>query len=133
MKTEINNENKIKFFTLYWGQFVGIDYERGIDARHVIESSMIKITDCVSLKPLSSISDEDARAVAEQNRFNGNYDVFPKVGRDILRRVFELKDSQMCLPMESADYLRSRGYALPWLDISINEMVEAGWIKLIKS
>lgn len=28
------------------------------------------------------------------------------------------------------DFLRSRGYALPWMGISVEEMVKAGWVKL---
>jgi hypothetical protein len=130
MKAEINNENKAKFFALYWGQ-------RIMSYRYLKEyqlSSPLSVwTENVvylELKSLSQISDEDARVIAEQNRFNGNYDVFPKVGRDILRRVFELEDSQMCLPTESADYLRSKGYALPWMGLSVDEMVDGGWIKL---
>lgn len=31
---------------------------------------------------------------------------------------------------ENLDYLRSRGYALPWMGLTVEEMVEVGWIKL---
>lgn len=33
---------------------------------------------------------------------------------------------------EQSDYLRSQGYAIPWNGISVDDMVEAGWIKLKK-
>jgi len=29
------------------------------------------------------------------------------------------------------DYLRSKGYAISWMGMNVNEMVEAGWIKLV--
>lgn len=33
-------------------------------------------------------------------------------------------------PTES-DFYRSKGYAVPWLGLSVDKMVEFGWIKLI--
>lgn len=30
------------------------------------------------------------------------------------------------------DYLRSKGYALPWMGISVKELVEMGWMELIE-
>jgi hypothetical protein len=132
MKAEINNENKAKFLDLYIGQ----ESDNSSPAYSKISRSLNDMVSlgigyyAVKLKPLSSISDEDARVIAEQNRFKGNYDAYPKVGRDILKRVFELKDPQMCLPMESADYLRLKGYAVPFMELSVDEMVDANWIKL---
>jgi hypothetical protein len=31
---------------------------------------------------------------------------------------------------KECDYLRSKGYALPWMDLSVEDLVEYGWIKL---
>jgi hypothetical protein len=31
---------------------------------------------------------------------------------------------------ELHDYLRSKGYALPWMGLSVDELVEYGWVKL---
>lgn len=28
------------------------------------------------------------------------------------------------------DYLRSKGYAVPWLDLSVDDLIEYGWVKL---
>ena len=28
------------------------------------------------------------------------------------------------------DYLRSKGYALPWMDLLVEDLVEYGWVKL---
>ena len=30
----------------------------------------------------------------------------------------------------TVDYLRSKGYALPWMDLSVEDLVKYGWIKL---
>jgi len=35
--------------------------------------------------------------------------------------------------MYIVDHLRSKGYALPWMGLSVDQMVEAGWIKLKNS
>ena len=32
--------------------------------------------------------------------------------------------------IQSLDYLRSKGYALPWMDLSVEDLVEYGWVKL---
>ena len=34
--------------------------------------------------------------------------------------------------IEIADYLRSKGYALPYMDLSIQQLIHFGWIELIK-
>ena len=33
------------------------------------------------------------------------------------------------IPYE-VDYLRNKGYALPWMNLSVQDMVDYGWIKL---
>ena len=68
----------------------------------------------VSKIPLSEITDEDLIRVAKMNRYTGTNPTNQiKVGKDILKRVFEEKDSNMCLPFECADYLRFKGYNIP--------------------
>lgn len=32
--------------------------------------------------------------------------------------------------LKISDYLRSRGYALPWMGVSVEEQIKRGWIKL---
>jgi hypothetical protein len=34
---------------------------------------------------------------------------------------------------KECDYLRSKGYALHWMDLSVEDLVEYGWIKLNNS
>jgi hypothetical protein len=38
-----------------------------------------------------------------------------------------------CDELRIYDFLRSRGYALPWMGLSIEEMVNSGWIKFEKN
>lgn len=118
MKTEINNENKSKFFALYWGQKVVKDKSSqllyvspNINLEH--ESWFL------TLKPLSAISDEDVEIIDlgledynEDGWWNKHGDFYWWASTDV-------------------DYLRSKGYALPWMGLSVEEMIQAGWIKLI--
>jgi hypothetical protein len=115
MKAEINNENKAKFFALYWGQEILND---GIETGGNVgdcEEEMFLL-----LKPLSSISDEDAEFIDLQSEDYNEDGWFDGEG------IFYYWASV------DVDYLRSKGYALPWMGLSVEEMVQADWIKLTK-
>jgi len=91
----------------------------------------------LQLKNLSSISNEDAKQIAIQNRYTHgkNDEAFIKVGKDILDRIFNTEkyytEYPICLTAESCDFLRSKGYAMPWMGVSVEKLVEYGWIKLV--
>lgn len=130
MKAEINNENKAKFFALYWGQKVaenpiGYLIVNGTTLDYIHTNSM----DCIlNLKPLSSISDEDAIEVARIAGV-GEDDINTGLKPDFRESIIAILDENM-YPLEISDFLRSRSYALPWMGLSVDEMVEAGWIRL---
>jgi len=130
--TEIN---KVKFFAQYWGQKVFInpvlstdavtnvyifDYPEPEDIEH----------EYLELKHISSITDEDASILAE------DYDFY--IGSDPLdqfKTIIDFKQSiteNNCYPIGFFDFLRSKGYALPWMGLSVENLEEYGWIKLKK-
>lgn len=150
-------ENKAKFFAQYWGQEV----YPAVGALEVLDFKYIDPmydTSVIELKPLSSITDEDAFEVArfvspmlfEGNGENGDhfidkseslwYSIKHKkkvmmVDIDLDGYVFEYRDDEegYTRPSNSlagADYLRSKGYALPWMGLSVEDLVNFGWIKL---
>jgi hypothetical protein len=119
MKAEINNENKVKFFALYWGQEVLFDDLYG--NKNLIVNSGINlnwVNWSIELKPLSLITDEDAEVI---NLTSEDYNEDGWVDKDGLFYFWAFQD---------IDYLRSKGYALHWMGLSVKEMVDAGWIKL---
>lgn len=126
MKAEINNENKAKFFAQYWGQKVIKD-----DACQLLYvSPNINLEHdswYLNLKPLSSISDENKKVVTVY--YNTNLIKIDEYGG------FEPWDDGDFIPWRSIqiDYLRSKGYALPYLGLSVEDLINAGWIKLIES
>jgi len=119
-------ENKAKFFALYWEQKILKD--KAGQTFNVCSNINLKHESWfIELKPLSQISDEDALWYSKQV-FVDEY--VQSVDEEILIQKikkanhFNLKDPYRM------DYLRSKGYALPWLDISIEEQIEFGWIVL---
>lgn len=136
MKAEINNENKAKFFGLYLNLRNSI-IRTGFVNRDNINPNGVDEHDSLLLKPLSSISDEDLEAI--------NF-TFPNGKPDDLSLKFEIDgisnkwiaysegrfvEGILCLT--HFDILRSLGYAISWMGLSVKQMVEAGWIKLIES
>lgn len=106
MKTENTLENKAKFFAQYWGQHLIImgSFLRIID--HLTLGN-IENDDILQLKPLSKISDEDA--------INLGYGYASHLKSNLDRNI---------------DQLRNLGFAVPWMDLSVEDLVEYGWIKL---
>lgn len=127
------------------------DTENPIDPSWIIRSSTLhKMEELdwknhwIELNPLSSISYEDAIEVAKIEGYNsikktkdrGFFKLFPTnrhlnfisdpIGIDS-------GDKKLHLNSYSIDLLRSRGYALPWMGLSVEELVVARWIKLIEN
>lgn len=120
-------KNKERFFAQYWQLVVGMR-SFGIQTRHVNRDFLDPIyldESYLELKPLSSITDEDAIEVAKICFVDIDEDWYPMFVDDVRK-----EDIFPCGDRDVADYLRSKGYALPWLGITVEEMVEAGWIKL---
>jgi len=126
--------NKAKFFALYWGQKVywfTDSFIRKVD--HVVLNT-VEESCFLELKPLSSITDEDiehlinlmglVRTALENNEWRAFFNtVFIEKGMPATEfHVFQVQTA--------LDFLRSKGYALPWMDLSVEKQIEYGWIKL---
>lgn len=163
MKAEITPENKAKFLAQYWGQNIfHWKYPEHAANENVItniDEGALKYAKCGSilLKPLSSLFDEDVIGAVFMNGIPEGWELYkvytlaPTAWFSVkLRRRYgesdhsfnedgyEYKDHFLKIkgsPLSSwsTDYLRSKGYAVDWMGLTVAEMVEAGWIKLIKS
>ena len=137
-------ENKAKFFAVYWGQNIGgarsLVSEMYYNDLEVNNGNEIEY---INLRQLSSITDEDAIAVARLNkRINWNIGHNPKVwknsfgdtvvsngegfGSIYTRTIVTDMDY---LSLEQCDFLRSRGYLLPWMGLTPDEIIGYGWAK----
>ena len=125
-------ENKQKFFAQYWGQKKG---KTDFDSRLWINENFLNSVIYLELKPLSSITDEDAIEVAIQNKFdNKDSEACKRMCADLLDwalnpQKYPLRPKAM-LPYTTSDYLRSKGYAVPYNGLSVEKLIEYGWIKL---
>ena len=142
MKTENTLENKAKFFAQYWGQHLIImgSFLRIID--HLTLSN-IENDDILQLKPLSKISDEDALWTINNHYFKFENPILEISKLKALSKelhisyIFNDATRHLILKPENLyphnyDYLRSKGYALPWMDLSVEDLIEYGWIELDK-
>ena len=131
MKLENTLENKSKFFAQYWGQDVLCRVIFGKNKNEIImhntPCSNLKLGEIIDsyleLKPLSRISDEDAIEISKE---------YPAFGSNIRNSVKELfqEFDDLELSIKTGDYLRSKGYALSYMYLSVEDLVEYGWVKL---
>ena len=132
-------DNRAKFFAQYWGSpvFEWIYPEHATREGIIVSVPDLKIyASCyfLRLKPLSEITDEDAIAVIGgvecSRKINDERSFYYGMSPSevFLDTLVGYSDSYHIDTWEM-DYLRSKGYALPWLNISVEEQLEWGWIK----
>ena len=155
MKTQDTLENKAKFFAQYWKQDVLCRVIFGKNKNEIImhntPCSNLKLGEIIDsyleLKPLSQISDEDViqgitylynitREELGEILEIKHYDTFSNIttigigcNLKTSRSIHHWSGTKKISSVES-DYFRSKGYALPYMDLSVEDLIEYGWIKL---
>lgn len=127
-------ENKTKFYGQYYGQNIvrsflkeQSKYLTDVDADKFKIPHLI-INSYLELKPLSSISDEDAIEVCKVNPWSDYHeaeDVQPYI--DHVKEFLKYPEQ---LTLNVVDKIRELGYALPWNGITVEQQIKYGWIKL---
>lgn len=156
---ELTLENKAKFFAQYWGQnilgrndgsYLSISFLNPIQDRFLLLTPLSDITDDDAIEVAKIILEEPFtryRNIGVIRNFAVTGFPYIMISHKNLRHrlqidctlanfnVLELEDditSQIDMkPYHCIDYLRSKGYSLPWMGLSVESMIEAGWIKLI--
>ena len=116
---------KSRFFAQYWGTktlYVGgvgkVEVgKRGWNLNHP--------DFFLQLKPLSKITDKDAEYIMQLEGFIDGF-----LSDDFLNFLNDLKKGH-CNKFEVIDYLRSKGYALPFMEYSIDDLISFGWVQLV--
>ena len=130
---ENNLSNKQKFFAQYWGQKIGIPVN-SYAGMLTINKSCIGNIKSLELTPLSMISDEDAIEVAkmfESSAYKVKYNDYGNIGFSFY--VGEESESVEVSPewdRVAVDYLRSKGYAITYLNLEVEQQISYGWVKL---
>jgi len=105
-------ENKQRFFALYWDQEVQMHVNGNIYKVGKIKPLAPTISH-LELKPLSEITKEESDYISRLKvicHSDGTHDLEPM--------------------QHTTDYLRSRGYLLPFMDLTIEQILEYGWAVL---
>lgn len=147
METQNTLENKAKFFAQYWGQKVfKTSLKQEIPHKNNFGKS-IQFNDFIELKPLSQISDEDVIQgitylynITREELWEileiKHYDTFSSITTigigcnfKTSRSIHHWRGTKKIGSVE-ADYFRSKGYALHYMDLSVEDLIDYGWIKL---
>ena len=145
MKTENTLENKAKFFAQYWGQkIICFPHNKNpirYDNPNKLLAGTFERNAYLELKPLSQISDEDALWTINNHYFKFENPILELSKLKALTKeihisyIFNDATRHLILKPENLyphnyDYLRSKGYALPYMDLSVEDLIDYGWVKL---
>lgn len=132
MKEDEELINKKLLFMLYantpylyknnFGTFAG----RLLESTHHFDSHIEKAW--LRLRSLYDMTDEDCRFINELEEWN--YENIDSMRNTILNCLLFNRGATK---VHQYDYLRSKGYALPFMKWSVEEMIEKGWIKILKA
>ena len=121
-QSEQLNETAVKcrFFAQYWG--TKTLYVGGVGLVEIGKGGWnLKHPDFfLQLKPLSKITDEDA--ISMYRGLERNYESANQFLEDYKSIGF--------LEQSEVDFLRSKGYAVPFMGYSVDELVKMGWVQL---
>jgi len=136
--------SKEMLFAQYWNQRVALYYEHTFDYDFEYSKNWLNVTK-LKLKSLSNLSKEDAifiycsrngilatdRVSLVDYSFSNNIlciEIYtPDYGSHLISKDYFLIDE---LSVKLTDYLRSRGYAVPFMGLSVGELIENGWLVL---
>lgn len=144
IKKDSNPLNSVKggFFSLY--QFSNVCFEgisNSIWSTHVCtvygyyffngDFGKIYVKDAppLELKPISHLSNEDAQEIMNIENFEGEFNS-NLVDNSFLEFLIDITQGR-CNKFHIIDFLRKKGYAIPYMGYSVEDMVSFGWIKLI--
>lgn len=127
--TQNTIENKQRFFGLYLGQEVLKGNAKNHD-KHTVTTTLLSKDwlsgqTCLELRSISEITDDEA---IEVSRLAGWRVPIAIAGREIIRKMNS--EDGRCTPIEILsimDYLRSRGFLLPFMDLSEEQILAYGW------
>ena len=129
---------KCRFFALYWMQDVKTSekhQKKGLKPLQINNHSLqyVDSDSFLELKPLSKITDEDLKNIADIGfNFNQKVTHFKVETKAVFGYYIMPSESKYVrLDVPHIDYLRSKGYALPFMEYSVDELVELGWVRLV--
>jgi len=119
---------KCRFFAQYWG--TKTMYVGGVGLVEIGKGGWnLKHPDFfLELKPLSKLNDKDA---IEVSKIWGSNVESKILGNIISIRIGTKGESEVRNSIGVIDFLRSKGYALPFMEYSIEDLVSFGWVRFV--
>lgn len=130
-------ENKLRFFTQYWGQFVLLNEDWDEDNDGIFEvhtKSMLFVEEdggegyYLKLKPLSKMTRKNIKKCMFETNSELKLDFDGSKWTASNKDGFYLGEGYL-LP-ENVDYLRAKGFAVGWRGLKVEQLQKYGWIKL---
>lgn len=128
---------KCRFFAQYWMQNVKTsenNQKKGLKPLQINAHSLQYVDNdsFLELKSLSKIFDEDAIEVA---KIFGAKEDFEFIGKVLCNTIFDNSDSESETVIynsnaKAIDYLRFKGYAVPFMKYSVGNLISFGWVRL---
>lgn len=125
-------ENKAKFFTQYWGQKVLTGESETIHTLNAGDIAFGIENNWLQLKPISLITDQEMQNIVLYHEKSA-FDIGLGLNQIIFSYMQGYETNDFALEIENGyclDYLRSKGYALSYMGLSVEKQIEYGWIKL---
>jgi len=126
---ENTTQNRLRFFAQYWEQDDIAVNLHSYNIKH-INHHTIADTLCLQLTDLKDISDEDAIELYIMLYGKKNIDnVFNMLSKE--KAIYEIKLSVFSTKNHlKYDFLRSKGYLIPYNGLSTEQILEYGWAQL---
>lgn len=149
----ISNETKARYFSLYRGQkseaYGSTERVTGLLCDHIAMAYDTKSS--LSLRPVSSLNDLEVMQIAKIHDADFDWKIVERTKSFIVLKSrtwtlwIWLKEDEPLITVESLtggetpynilqcyQYLQSIGIALPYMEYSVSDLVEAGVIKLVE-
>lgn len=129
-------EDKLIFFHQYYGQDIATNDELlWVGVTTYVNHISANEKNYLLLKPTTSISEEEAFEISKiiygepsEHEIVQVYQVSTVL--DFMAELDKIYSLGFYKASQIVDYLRSKGYALPFNGISVKEQINRGWVKL---
>lgn len=121
-------ENKRKFFAQYENQEIGKRSNKA-SIPHIVSGYFVMGHHYLELKHTKKLGDDEVLEIGKILKIKESSVIGILISDEFLNNMTNLKKGD-AVNLNFADYLRSKGYALPWMGLSVEKLIEYGWIKL---
>ncbi len=119
---------RCRFFAQYWG--VNVLYVGGVGLQKVGEGgwNLKHPSLFLKLKETKSLKDAEVKEIASILKINDEDVIAVIISTEFMDAITNLKENSTS-SIHLTDYLRSKGYAIPFMNYSVQKLVDMGWVK----